>query len=360
MKKVLKTLLLMLAAAGLMSCASVGEFKDVVLQNKKIDIPFEGPMDTRFGYESLEWGTSYSKIRKAGVYPIIKTHNYNTNEDRYFFGEEGRNQDGSTYKIECGHKNVNETEFFFTPDTETLYMVQEVLDIRNPSLKYLHSRYGDFNEENAASDKFKAKGGITYLNKGFLDETDNYSLKIDIKANGKTTVTVYDPFAYATLNKSPKWDRDYTYLKNNTWYCWANIDGNKKAVNYTFVQKNADAKKLIFGYHKSLESLARSYVRAGFGWGSYTRGKYEIKTDTGIISYDFSEAGWYCAIIDVIFGHTEGEYRKMLNTFLSGEKLTVRRDDRVTEFNAAGFSEILKKWGITAEELDYAIANEEF
>ena len=90
-------------------------------------------------------------------------------------------------------------------------MVQEVLEIRNPSLKYLHSRYGDFNEENAASDKFKAKGGITYLNKGFLDETDNYSLKIDIKANGKTTVTVYDTFAYATLNKSPKWDRDYTY-----------------------------------------------------------------------------------------------------------------------------------------------------
>lgn len=108
------------------------------------------------------------------------------------------------------------------------------------------------------------------------------------------------------------------------------------------------------------QSLARSYVRAGFGWGAYTRGKYEIKTDTGIISYDFSEGGWYCAIIDVIFRYTEGEYRKMLNTFLSGEKLTVRRDDKVTEFNTAGFSEILKKWGITAEELDYAIANEEF
>lgn len=360
MKKVLKTLLLMLAATGLMSCASVGEFKDVVLQNKKIDIPFEEPMDTRFGYESLEWGTSYSKIRNAGVYPIIKTHNYNTNEDRYFLGEEGRNQDGSTYKIEHGHKNVNETEFFFTPYTETLYMVQEVLEIRNPSLKYLHSRYGDFNEENAASDKFKAKGGITYLNKGFLDETDNYSLKIDIKANGKTTVTVYDTFAYATLNKSPKWDRDYTYLKNNTWYCWASIDGNKKAVNFTLVQKNADAKKLIFGYHKSLESPARSYVRAGFCWGSFTSGKYEIKSDRDILSYDFSSGEWNCDIIDVSFRHTDSEYRKMTNFFLTGEKITVRHSDTVTQFNAAGFSEILKKWGITAEELDYAIANEEF
>lgn len=360
MKKVLKTLFLMLAVAIFWSCASVGEFKDVVLQNKKIDIPFEGPMDTRFGYESLAWGTSYSKIRKAGVYPIIKTHNYKTNEDMYFFGEEGRNQGGSTYNIKCGHKNVNETDFFFTPDTETLYMVQEVLDIRNPSLKYLHSRYGDFNEENVASDKFKAKGGITYLNKGFLDETDNYSLKIDIKANGKTTVTVYDPFAYATLNKSPKWDRDYTYLKNNTWYCWAGIDGNAKAVDYTVTQKNADNKWLVLGYHKSLESPARSYVRAGIGWGSYTRGKYEIKSDGDILWYDFSSEDWKCDIIDVRFSHTEGEYRSMLDTFLSGKKLTVRHNDKVTEFNTAGLAELLENKGITLDELDYVIANEEF
>lgn len=136
-------------------------------------------------------------------------------------------------------------------------------------------------------------------------------MKIDIKANGKTTVTVYDTFAYATLNKSPKWDRDYTYLKNNTWYCWASIDGNKKAVNFTLVQKNADAKKLIFGYHKSLESPARSYVRAGFCWGSFTSGKYEIKSDRDILSYDFSSGEWNCDIIDVSFRHTDSEYRKM-------------------------------------------------
>lgn len=126
------------------------------------------------------------------------------------------------------------------------------------------------------------------------------------------------------------------------------------------MQKNADAKKLIFGYHKSLESPARSYVRAGFCWGSFTSGKYEIKSDRDILLYDFSSGEWNCDIIDVSFRHTDSEYRKMTNFFLTGEKITVRHSDTVTQFNAAGFSEILKKWGITAEELDYAIANEEF
>lgn len=355
MKKVLKTLLLMLAAAGLMSCASLSS----IVHNEKIDIPFEGPMDTRFGYESLAWGTPYSKIRNAGVYPVF----YWSDSGRYYIGKLGTHVTsyGTFPSRDCyAHGDVEETEFFFTPDTKLLYQVTETLSVKNPSLEYLHSRYGDFNEENAASDKFKAKGGIVYLNKGCMEGSMWYSLIISIESSGKTTVTVFDPAAYITLNKSPKWDSKYTNMQNDTWYCWVSIDGNKKAVNLTFVQKNADAKKLIFGYHKSLESPARSYVRAGFGWGAYTRGKYEIKTDTDILSYDFSEGGWYCAIIDVIFRYTEGEYRKMLNTFLSGEKLTVRRDDKVTEFNAAGFSEILKKWGITAEELDYAIANEEF
>lgn len=275
-------------------------------------------------------------------------------------GEEGRNQDGSTYKIECGHKNVNETEFFFTPDTETLYMVQEVLDIRNPSLKYLHSRYGDFNEENVASEKFKAKGGILYTNKGCIEASNRSTLIISIESSGKTVVMAYDPFAYTTVTKSPKWDRKYQNIQNDTWYCWASIDGNAKAVDYTVTQKNADNKWLVLGYHKSLESPSRSYVRAGLGWGSSTSGKYEIKSDGDILSYDFSSEDWKCDIIDVRFSHTEGEYRNMLNTFLSGKKLTVRHNDKVTEFNTAGLAELLENKGITLDELDYAIANEEF
>ena len=234
------------------------------------------------------------------------------------------------------------------------------MNVKNPSLAYLHSHYGNFNEENTASDKLKAKGTVMYTNKGVLEGSKWYSLIIAIESSGKTTVTVFDPFAYVTINTSPAWDRDYTNFQNDTWYCYANIDGASKAIDYTFIQKNADNKWLIFGYHKSLESPARSYVRAGLGWGTYTSGKYEIKSGTDIISYDFSSMEWFCDILGVRFTHTDSNSRKMMEAFLAGEKFTVRHNGEVTQFNAAGFSELLANRYITVDELDFAIANEEF
>lgn len=354
MKKIIKIVFSLLVSAGLYSCVSLND----IIPNEKIDIPFEGPMDSRLGYETIAWGTSYKKIKEEGVYPLVahpdKSLQFNLGyTKKYSDGSEG-------YRQYYAHGNVEETAFFFAPDTKLLYKVEDTLSVNNPSFEYLHSRYGDFNEENVAYDKLKANGGMMYTNKGCIEGSPWSSLIIVIKASGKTTVTLFDPFAYVTVTKSPAWDSKYTNIVNDKWYCWASIDGNKKAVDYTFLQKNADGRKLIFGYHKSLESPVRSYLRCGLGWGTYTSGSYEIKTGTDIVSYKFGSGTWKCKIIDESFNYTEGEFRKTLSTFLSGEKFTVRHLDKVTEFNPAGFSEILKKWNISSEELDYAIANEEF
>ena len=336
-----------------MSCLSTATY-----ERPKVNIPFDGPMDTRFGYENIPWGTSYKKIKDDGVYPI-GVFKYKESDEKYFLGYTEKS-DGTYYVHYRAHGDVDITLFYFTPDTKLLYQVAEVLITKNPSLEYLHSRYGDFNEKNVASESFKAKGGVAYTNAGCIEGSNFYTLLITIDSTGKTTVTVTDPFASITVYKSPVWDSKFTNIQNDTWYCWASINGKSKAIDYTFVQKNADNKWLVFGYWKSLESPALSYVRAGLGWGDYSNGIYEIKLDKDIISYDFSSQSWDCGIIDVRFWHTGGEYRKITDAFLRGEKFTVRHKDKITEFNSAGFSELLESKGISADEIDFAIANEEF
>ena len=356
MKKIVKILLLLLSSLSFCSCITLlgGTY-----HNQQIDIPFDGPMDSRFGYESLSWGTSYKKIKKDGIYPVC----YWKTVKNYYIGELKKvvTSDGTYDRYDCyTHGDVEETKLFFTPETELLYMVVDTLRVKNPSLSYLHSRYGDFSEENVGSKDFISKGGVVYTNKGCFEGSSRNSLIIVIESSGKTAITIYDPFAYSS-NSSPVWDRNYSNFKNNTWYCYSNIDGSKKAVNYTFIQKNVDNKLLIFGYHKSLESPSHSFVRTGFGWGpAYTSGIYEIKKDSEVTNYKFSSEDWDCAIIDVRFTHTEGEYRKMFETFYKGEKLTVRHNDKVTEFNPTGFAEILAQKEVSVEEIDYAISNEEF
>ena len=357
MKKGIKFVGLLFACLYLTSCATV----DAIFKNEKIDIPFDGPMDTRFGYESISWGTTYKKIRNDGVYPVFYWGD--SYSGSYYIGRLGKRETSyGTYDTkECyAHGDVEETELFFSKNTGILYMVQDTLSVKNPSLELLHSRYGDFGEENLASKEFKEKGGVTYLNSGLFDNTNRSSLKIDIDANGKTKVIVFDPIGLLTEAYSPKWDKELSAIKTDVWNCWASTDGSAKGVNYTFAQRNADGKWLFLGYHKDLESPARSYVRAGFCWNNNTSGVYEIKKGSDLVTYDFPSSKWYCAMVDVDFTYTSDEYRKILATFLAGEKLTVRHRDFVTEFNPAGLTEILIDKGISADEIDFAIANEEF
>ena len=52
--------------------------------------------------------------------------------------------------------------------------------------------------------------------------------------------------------------------------------------------------------------------------------------------------------------------REMLNIFFENENLTFRKNDKVSTLQLAGLKEIFAQYGITLEELDFAISNEEF
>ena len=43
-----------------------------VFINKKVEVPFSGTMDTRFGYEDLYWGMTFDEASKLEGYPIEK------------------------------------------------------------------------------------------------------------------------------------------------------------------------------------------------------------------------------------------------------------------------------------------------
>ncbi len=364
MKKMLNFTILLLASFAFTSCLTFSTPEEYA--NPKIDIPFEGQMDTRIGYEDLRWGMTYSEIKKDGKYPIIEKEYYKGNGytgKRKVLGKVVKYNDGTTaYTSVCGHGEVNETRFYFTPDTNLLY---EVVDyyLTTPSLEYLHSRYGDFEEKNYASESFKKEGGTLYANYGAVEGTGQASFLIYIYNNGKVRVSCFDYNADYTINKVPVFNSKNTPLQSGKWYCYSSTNGKKEAVEYTFINKSANGKYLFAGYSKNLKSPARSYLRAGFAWVIDTSGTYEIKNSGGLNKYEYDSADWKCRINDVRWVHTEektSSYRETINMFLNNEKLTVRHRDTVEEFNSAGLMEAFNNMGISWEELDYAISNEEF
>ena len=50
----------------------------------------------------------------------------------------------------------------------------------------------------------------------------------------------------------------------------------------------------------------------------------------------------------------------MLNLFVENESITFRKNGKVSTLQLAGLREIFAQYGITPEELDFAIGNEEF
>lgn len=164
--------------------------------------------------------------------------------------------------------------------------------------------------------------------------------------------------------------KDYT----NLWLCTRNRNAFDEYTTYTFLLKGPGDHWLFFGYDK-FDDVTKSLVRAGVYWGStniwvsdYTGGTYDFKKNDGtIVTKDFKYAfwskdtGWKDG--DDIFGfaYNNGESaRFFMDLFMNNDILTVRHGDTVQRFQTAGFLDALKAEGITMDEIENAIANEEF
>lgn len=369
MKKILAFLSLIFLFAGAIiftSCLSAGTKSSKIRENPKIGNIFEGTMDTRFGYENLLWGTTYRKIDK-NIYPLSeKTSEEGTHSFTCYIGENSH-YEGYNFLHKYGHGDVNSTLFYFDETTGQLYYVIDTLCTQNPTLEYLHRRYGDFNEIDVST---KPDEYVLYTNKNIADNPFSSLFIYIYKDTGNTYVHIKDFYGQHSYEKVPRIDktsREYANAveKNkvlpNKWYCYSSTDGNRKTVDFTFLNQNDDGKFLLVGYTRSLESPSLSQVRAGICWLNNTSGTYEIKTKEGINIVKYDTGRWTCVSKDETYSFTNSNStRSMVNFFLENENFTVRHNNEVSSFVCTGLLDKLSTYGITDEELDFAIANEEF
>ena len=164
---------------------------------------------------------------------------------------------------------------------------------------------------------------------------------------------------------------------NNAWEVTKSVDEFGNCVYYTFMVKSTE-KQFLFINYKRGNNPANSRVIAGFHWfkngwidSGYTSdqsGKYEIKGKNGnVVTKSFSnnsdwvnrsDGAWnvdFCYAWD-----SKNSARWLVEIMKDSDSVAVRRDDMTRRFQTAGLLDKMAEYGITWEEIDNAMANEEF
>lgn len=165
-----------------------------------------------------------------------------------------------------------------------------------------------------------------------------------------------------------------TSVANNAWKVTKYTDEFGGFTHYVFTINSTDSKKLFISYEKC-SNAANSKVRTGVHWG-YTaeaswqgpinQGTYDIKGQTGNTvtknlstlgkcQLDISTKNYFLYAWDEKAGA-----RWLVDIIRNSDSVAVRRDGLTRRFQTAGLLEKMAEYGITWEEIDAALANEEF
>lgn len=331
--------------------------------------------EPEIGYEGFAWGTDYDTIK--GKIPIGGSEE---SAERTL----GKRGSSSSYVIndtilhftKAGQLfyDVNAGKAYYIHDNMRLYAAEDKF-LRTPSMEQLHSRYGNFSEKNVVTPELKVQGvQALYKGEDYLDGKNACALKILIYKNGQTVVRMQEPF-YGLCKEEKKKGK-------GGWFCYSSMDTQFSSIdwtyshkiNFTFLNYNDDGNILFIGYSKGLESSGTSSVRAGICWREKNyeeqtekeqNGRYEIKGRTGLISKEYKTGKWNCFYDGTEYLYTSNaneSSREFVEMFTSSERVLVRHNDRVSEFdcNGEGLLGKMAEYGITWEELDEALMNEEF
>lgn len=154
---------------------------------------------------------------------------------------------------------------------------------------------------------------------------------------------------------------------NNLWQVTSTRNEFDGYTTYTFTLPGPSNTWLFVGYDK-YDQPSQSKVRAGVTGNDWYYGTFDFKTEDGNkINKRFSyaswsrETGWKDGRNYFDFTWNKGESpRFFLDLFLENDFLTVRHSNKVQRFQTSGLWEKIAAEGITKEELENAIANEEF
>ena len=162
-----------------------------------------------------------------------------------------------------------------------------------------------------------------------------------------------------------------TVISNNAWKVTTYNDTFTGTHNFIFVINSSDDKMLFFKYIKAANP-ANSRVLSGIHWTKNNHyndnnvGTYDIKGDNGVTLTKKLSDVWTCTLnaaetntFYYVWNPKEGS-RWLVELMIKSESVAVRRNGLSRRFQTAGLLSKMREFGITWEEINAAIANEEF
>jgi len=162
-----------------------------------------------------------------------------------------------------------------------------------------------------------------------------------------------------------------TSTANNAWKVASYSDEFEGWTQYVFTITTTDSKKLLVYYNKCVNS-ANNRVISGIYWGydnwdswqTNNSGTYDIKGQSETVTKNMREA-WRTTLTksdDYLYFAWDPKLgaRWLVDILVNNDTVSVRRDGLSRRFQTAGLLDKMAEYGITWEEIDAALANEEF
>lgn len=163
-----------------------------------------------------------------------------------------------------------------------------------------------------------------------------------------------------------------TASANNLWQVSSYRNEFDGFTSYTFTTKSTSGEMFVVNY-KKCDLQMNSRVFAGViwdvkdaYWGADQRGDYDFKLDNGEKIQKYLDGYWTCHLdvsgqnyISPAWVKNAGA-RWLLNLLTENNLITLRRDNVVRKFQTSGLLDKMAEVGITWDEVDAAMANEEF
>ena len=151
---------------------------------------------------------------------------------------------------------------------------------------------------------------------------------------------------------------------NNLWKVTSYRNDFDEYTQYIFTVNSTDDKLIYVGYRKC-DSKAFSKVTAGISWNtSYPY--FDFKEQNGTTSTKYLGKFGYMYLNQARNDYFSCHYteaagaRWLIDILLKNDTITVRNNDLARKFQTTGLLETMTEYGVTWEEIDEALANEEF
>ena len=194
---------------------------------------------------------------------------------------------------------------------------------------------------------------------------DDYLLQQPQSATSTTKTTPTAKIASTTVKNT-------TPSANNMWQVSSYRNEFDGFTSYTFTTKSTSGEMLVVNY-KKCDIQMNSRVFAGilwntkYDWNGYDQtGVYDFKLDNGKVLSKELYGYWNCFLdqsgnskYGVAWIENAGA-RWILELFTQNNIITLRKNNVVRKFQTAGLLDKMAEVGITWEEIDAAMANEEF